>query len=104
MTQTNRRVFIGRAVAAGALMGSLRSQAATHVEDTDEQAVALGYKHDTNLVDKAKYAKHEASQHCANCSFFQGAKGDEWGGCAMFGRKHVAATGWCMAWAKAPGS
>jgi hypothetical protein len=34
---------------------------------------------------------------------WQGAAADPWAGCAMFGRKHIAAQGWCLAWAKKPG-
>jgi len=100
-----RRIFIVRAACAGAALAApFTAQAATHVEESDETAVALGYRHDTNKVDKQRYPKHAADQHCGNCSFFQGAAGDEWGGCAMFGRKHIAARGWCGAWAKKPGA
>ncbi len=101
MAATRRQFFV-RVVAAGTALSAAGAQAAVQVEESDEQAVALGYKHDTHKVDAAKYPKHEKSQHCGNCSFFQGQKGDAWGGCAMFGRTHIANGGWCMAWAKAP--
>jgi hypothetical protein len=104
MIESNRRIFIARSMAAGcgiAIPGLVH--AAGHVEETDDVAVALGYKHDTKLVDQKKYPNHTAQQQCSGCSFFQGAPADAWAGCAMFGRKQVAATGWCSAWAKKPG-
>ncbi len=107
MKDKTRRIFIVRAAScAGAAWAAVpfTAQAAAHVEESDETAVALGYRHDTTKVDKQRYPKHVTEQHCANCSFFQGAATDEWGGCAMFGRKHIAARGWCSAWAKKPGA
>ncbi|HSV44469.1 MAG TPA: high-potential iron-sulfur protein [Ramlibacter sp.] len=84
-----------------ALAVPLATQAVpSRVEETDETAAALGYKHDTNKVDSKRFPKHGAAQTCGNCSFFQGGASDAWGGCAMFGRKHIAAAGWCNAWAK----
>ena len=103
---TSRRIFIGRSIAAtcAALAGPTLVRAApARVEETDETALALGYKHDTGKVDQQRYPKHTAAQRCANCSFFQGGAADEWGGCAMFGRKQIAAAGWCSAWAAKPG-
>jgi hypothetical protein len=37
------------------------------------------------------------------CAFWQGTPTDAWAGCAMFGRKQVAAGGWCSAFSKKPG-
>jgi len=108
MTATSRRVFMMRtagsavALSAGTLL-STPALAAPHVEEADETAVGLGYRHDTTKVDAAKYPKHAKDQHCLNCSFFQGGPKDEWGGCAMFGRKHINANGWCTAWNRKPG-
>ncbi len=95
------RLVAGGAAAAGA--GLAHAQAGAHVEESDETAVTLGDKHDTTKVDAAKYPKHAATQHCANCSFWQGKPDEAWAGCAMFGRKHVANAGWCQVWAKPPG-
>jgi len=102
---STRRIFITRTVAGAcaAFAAPATLAAPSRVEETDETATALGYKHDTKQVDKQRYPKHSATQSCANCSFFQGAAADEWSGCAMFGRKHIAASGWCNAWAKKPG-
>jgi hypothetical protein len=93
-------VFLLRAVAGSGLLatGALRAQ--TRVEEADENAAALGYKHDTSKVDAKKYPAHKADQKCSNCQFWQGAAADAWGGCSMFGRKHIAAGGWCMAYKK----
>lgn len=106
MTPTsNRRIFIGRLVASGGMAVASRAfaQGGAHVAETDEQAVALGYRQDSAQVDGAKYPKHTAAQHCGNCSFWQGKPDDAWAGCAMFGRKQVAQGGWCQVWAKVPG-
>jgi hypothetical protein len=108
----SRRRFIAihaaaaTAAAGGGLLASsaaLAQSGPAHVEETDEQAVTLGYHHDSQKVDGKKFPKHVASQHCANCSFWQGKAADPWAGCAMFGRKHVANAGWCQVWAKVPG-
>ncbi len=104
MTDSTRRIFIARSLAGGcALAGASFARAATHVDETDETAATLGYRHDTKLVDATKYPQHAVQQRCADCSFFQGAPTDEWAGCAMFGRKQINANGWCSAWARKPG-
>ena len=107
MTEASRRVFMMRSLAAGCAFAASAvatpARAAGHVEETDETAVTLGYRHDTHLVDAKKYPNHAPQQQCNGCAFFQGASADEWAGCAMFGRKHIAATGWCTAWTKKPG-
>ncbi|VTU28244.1 High-potential iron-sulfur protein [Variovorax sp. PBS-H4] len=102
-----RRAFAGRAMAGScivALVPVAALAAAPRVEESDETAVSLGYKHDTKAVDGKKYPKHAASQRCVNCAMWQGTASDPWAGCAMFGRKQVAAEGWCMAWAPKPGA
>jgi len=98
---TSRRIFIARTLAGGCgLALATGARAATHVDEADEAAVALGYRHDTRQVDAAKYPRHTPQQRCAECAFWQGAPSDDWAGCAMFGRKQVAAGAWCSAWAK----
>lgn len=87
-------VVAGSTVLAGA------AQAQARVDEADETAVGLGYRHDTNKVDSKKYPQHKADQKCNNCQFWQGAASDAWAGCSMFGRKHIAAQGWCVAWKK----
>lgn len=105
-TLSRRRFIALHALAAGGALVAARparAQAGAHVEESDEQAQALGYRQDSSQVDAKKYPKHEAGQHCANCTFWQGKPTDAWAGCAMFGRKHIAHGGWCQVWAKAPG-
>jgi len=102
MNDINRRRFVRHGLGCGAALAiiPLAAKAAPHVSEDEETAMALGYRHDTRQVDAQKFSKHRPEQRCANCSFFQGASADDWGGCAMFGRKHVAAAGWCNAWNK----
>ena len=106
MKDSTRRIFIARTLAGGctalAVHAAVRA-APSRVDEADEAAVALGYRHDTRQVDKQRHSKHSNGQNCANCAFFQGSATDEWAGCAMFGRKHIAAAGWCSAWARKPG-
>jgi len=101
MQQHPRRVFILRLAAGSAAFAatSVHAQGA-RVAETDDTATALGYRHDTTQVDAKKFPNHDASQKCVNCSFWQGQPTDAWAGCAMFGRKQIAASGWCMAWKK----
>ncbi len=103
MTQESRRTFMFRFAAAGAALvaPAARAQsAAPKVEETDAQAVALGYKQDTTKVDAKKYPNHTAAQTCGNCQLFQGKPKDALGPCALFAGKQVAASGWCSAWTK----
>ena len=106
MNDDTRRIFIARSLAGGCALAGLGlaspARAATHVEETDETAVALGYHHDTRLTDSKKYPAHAPQQRCADCAFWQATPADAWGGCAMFGRKQVAAGGWCSAFSRKP--
>ena len=106
MNDSSRRIFIARSLAGGCALAGLglasSAHAAAHVEETDETAVALGYHHDSKLTDSTKYPNHAATQRCVDCAFWQATPADAWGGCAMFGRKQVSATGWCSAFAKKP--
>jgi hypothetical protein len=101
MPHATRRIFIARTLAGGcvAALGTA-AHAATHVDEADETAVALGYRQDSRQVDGAKYPTHAPQQRCVECAFWQGVPADDWAGCAMFGRKQVAAGAWCRAWAK----
>lgn len=97
-TGTSRRTLV---LALGGACFAARAQAQpARVDEADETAMALGYRHDTTKVDAKKYPQHAASQHCGNCGFWQGAATDAWAGCSMFGRKQIAVAGWCVAWRK----
>ena len=106
MTQQTRRIFMLRFVATGATLGAISVSAQTggpRLEESDPQAVALGYKQDTSKVDAKKYPNHASTQTCANCQLFQGKATDPSGGCPLFGAKQVASGGWCSAWNKKAG-
>jgi hypothetical protein len=102
MHTTTRRCFMLQAAAtAGATLtaASVGAQPA-RIDEKDPQAVALGYRHDTNQVDKAKFPRHAASQRCDNCQLYQAKATDPWGGCPLFGARQVAGPGWCSAWVR----
>ncbi len=99
-TSPARRIFLCRIVTTGTALAAGMAHAQSKVDEADEQAVALGYRHDTTKVDAKKYPTHKADQKCNNCQFWQGAPSDAWAGCSMFGRKHIAAAGWCVAYKK----
>jgi hypothetical protein len=106
MSTSSRRHFVLQIVAVGAAIGSLDAHAqgaGSKLNESDPQALALGYKDDTTKVDAKKYPKHEPTQTCANCQLFQGKATDATGGCALFPGKQVAAAGWCSAWNKKSG-
>ncbi len=103
MQSIPRRTFMLQVAAAGsALAGAqvMAQPAGARLEESNPQAVAMGYKHDTTKVDQAKFPKHAAAQSCSTCQLFQGKGKDALGGCPIFAGKQVAATGWCSAWAK----
>lgn len=100
---SNRRIFVIQSVVgAGALVTAhlARAQAPAMVQESDAQAIALGYKADATKADKAKYPKYAAGQQCANCALYQGKATDAAGPCPLFAGKQVASKGWCSAWAK----
>ncbi len=104
MTRINRRTFFMQAIVVGSALTTIRAVAqGAKVEESDPQAAALGYKHDSKLVDKAKFPKHDDSQACHNCQLFQGKPDDALGACALFAGKQVAGPGWCSAWVKKAG-
>lgn len=92
----NRRRVVLLALAGSGLAGAARAQ--SKVDEADETAVALGYRHDTTKVDAKKYPQYKAGSACGNCQFYQGK--DAWGVCPLLGGKQVNAKGWCTAWAK----
>jgi hypothetical protein len=105
MINNPRRQFVATLVAGGAVLAGTGAgaQAAAKLEESDPQALALGYKADAAKVDKAKYPQHQASQLCSGCNFYQGKAADATAPCQLFAGKQVAGKGWCMAWAKKAG-
>jgi hypothetical protein len=70
------------------------------VDENEQQAQALGYKHDAAKVDKAKFKNFQPGQLCSNCNFFKASAGASWGPCDIFAGREVNAKGWCSAWVK----
>lgn len=70
------------------------------IDENEPQAVSLGYKHDTTNVDQKKFPKHNVSQICNDCQFYQANVKEAWGPCTIFAGKLVASKGWCSAYVK----
>lgn len=103
MSNPSRRAFVVTVVAGTSALAASRvsaQAAAPKLEESDPQAVALGYKADATKVDKAKYPQHATAQACNGCNFFQGKPTDAMAPCQLFAGKQVAAKGWCTAFAK----
>jgi hypothetical protein len=102
----NKRRIVLRSISAAAAVSvtgiPLCAFAAIQkVDPKDPQAVSLGYTDNTKSVDQSKYPKHEATQMCSNCQFFQSAQeSGKIAPCTIFGGKGVAAGGWCSAYLK----
>jgi len=101
----SRRIFMIQAIATTAAMTGILAPysalAASMLSESDRDAMALGYKTDSSKVDKEKYPRHEASQHCGNCSWYQGRSSEASASCALYARdKYVSVNGWCSSWMK----
>jgi len=105
MSHVTRRVVLLVPLAAG--MGSPQAFAQStlkKVEETEPKATAIGYKHDSARVDKARYAKHDVAQRCHNCLAFAPDKPtDEWGECDLMSDRLVHRNGWCSSYKKKKG-
>ena len=103
MRQINRRVFLISpvAVAAIALHTKAARAALKNVEETEPKATAIGYRHDSTKVDRARYPKHEGTQKCQNCLAWAPDKSaDEWGECDLMSDRMVNRNGWCSSYKK----
>ncbi|HEY8100843.1 MAG TPA: high-potential iron-sulfur protein [Burkholderiaceae bacterium] len=73
------------------------------LDPKDPQAVSLGYTDNTTTADQNKYPKHDATQKCSGCQFYQTAQqSGNIAPCTIFGGKGVSANGWCSAYMKKP--
>ena len=97
MKNLNRRQFLGSGVALAVISPSLLffsreavSSDVPRLDPDNPQAKALSYVHESPNPDNV----------CANCQLYTGAADSEWGPCAIFPGKQVAAGGWCSAWVK----
>jgi hypothetical protein len=99
---TTRRRFILIVPAAALALATARtaSAQAAKLEETDPQAVALGYRHDATKIDAKKFPAYAPGHNCANCQLLQGKPGEALGACGAMGGKLVNAKGWCVAWVK----
>lgn len=106
MSKVTRRVVLLAPVAVG-VCGSPALRAQTpfkRVEENEPKATAIGYKHDSAKVDKARYAKHDLAQRCHNCLAFAPDKpADEWGECDLMSDRLVHRNGWCSSYKKKKG-
>ena len=103
MSNPSRRAFVVTMVTGTSTLAASRvsaQAAAPKLEESDPQAVGLGYKADASKVDKAKYPQHAATQVCSGCNFYQGKPTDTMAPCQLFAGKQVAGKGWCTAFAK----
>jgi hypothetical protein len=106
--QMQKRRIVIKAMSAAGFIGATGVStmvwaAVKKIDLKDPQAVALGYVDDTTKADAKKYPKHEKSQVCSNCQFYQTAQEEnKVAPCAVLANKGVAAQGWCSAWAKKP--
>ena len=101
--KSSRRTFMTVSAASVATLATAKvAFAQPMLEESNAQAVALGYKADATKVDTAKFAKYKAGQHCGNCQLYT-AKGADSGACSVFPGKLVAAAGWCNLWVKKAG-
>lgn len=98
MIPSNRRVFMMRVVAGSAVLAgahSVHAQAPEKLPETDPYARSMGFKLDTNKVDKARYPRHDVSQVCSKCQLWAGKPTDAYAACSFFGDRHTPAGGWC---------
>lgn len=65
----------------------------------DPMAKGLGYVADFT---KVKDPTHKPGANCANCALYTGKAGAKQGGCGIFPKNSVHATGWCKSWVKKP--
>lgn len=94
-----RRVFLAVGAAPIYVVASRAQANLKKAEENEPKALAVGYRHDTNKVDRARYPKHQPSQNCANCLAYAPAKPtDEWGECDLMSDRLVHRNGWCSSY------
>jgi hypothetical protein len=99
MSSCNRRTFIIQMAVGASALGlsglGLAQEQKPALTETDAYAKSMGFKLNTNDVDKAKYPKHTPEQKCSECQLFSGAPGEPLGPCSFFGKRLVPVDGWC---------
>ncbi|ANB01092.1 high-potential iron-sulfur protein [Ectothiorhodospira sp. BSL-9] len=76
------------AVPVAGLGWTTTAAAAERLDPESAEAQALQYVHKSEVDD----------QNCLNCLLYNDPSQEEWGPCAVFPGKVVAAEGWCTAW------
>lgn len=106
MQSTNKRRIVLRSLSYAAVVSATGIPlsllaAVKKIDPKDPQAVALNYVDDSTTVDDKKFPKHDKSQTCSKCQFYQAAQEkNKVAPCAVLAGKGVAAGGWCTAWVK----
>ncbi len=97
MTVSSRRVFMLQVIAGSSAVaaGAVSAQDKPKILETDAYPKSMGFKVDTNNVDKVKFPKHTAEQNCSKCQLFSGKPGEEYGPCSFYGGRLVPVGGWC---------
>jgi hypothetical protein len=105
MNQNTRRTFMLQAVAAGATLtcSGLAQAAPAKVDEADPKAASLGYRNDSNQVDKKRFPKHGAGEKCSGCMAWLGKPSEAWAECDLMVDKLVANAGWCSSFVKIKG-
>ena len=98
--QARRRFlqFATAGVAAAPFCTVRLTHAQERVEEDEELAQQVGYKHDASDVDPNEWPDYEEGELCANCQLYHGEQGAEWGPCDIFNGRLVSANGWCVTW------
>ena len=104
MNTHRRKVLLLSLTPIFGALGVSSSIAQAFVNESDPQAMALGYKTDNSRVDASRYTKFSPIQSCGSCALYQGGQGSSSGGCALFAGKQVASNGWCSAYARKAGA
>lgn len=97
----SRRNFMLEVAAGATAFVAIPAKSADEVStvkltEADPYARSMGFRLDTNQVDKAKYPRHEAAtQQCSKCQLFSGKAGEPYGPCSFYGGRLVPEGGWC---------
>jgi High potential iron-sulfur protein len=102
LERNQRRIFIAAVVTGGTglVCGNATASTVKRVEESEPKAASLGYKHDSNQVDKKRFPKHKAGERCSNCTAWLGTAKDAWAECDLMADRMVAAPGWCSSYVK----
>jgi hypothetical protein len=102
MSSCDRRSFLLKVIAgtsalavASVVQAEDAKKPLLKLAETDAYARSMGFKVDTNLVDKARYPRHSPDQQCNRCQLFKADPSEPEGPCSFFGNRIVPATGWC---------